>query len=64
MIIDLKFVTVGQSGRDCLKRQLEIDEANMKDYNRPILKMKKTKNPFTFASSYGFAREVIKYMLP
>lgn len=64
MLINIQFFSVQQAGRECLKRQLEIDEANLKDYDRPLLKFKRSKNPFTLASAYGFARTIIKGMLP
>jgi len=66
MIINTKFFSVIQAGRACLKRQLEIDEANLPDYPRPLKKItKKGKTPFqTMASRYGFAGACYRYMAP
>lgn len=66
MITINKFITVQQAGRACLKRQLEIDEANLPDYPRPLKRItKKSKNPFmTLASQYGFARAIYRYIAP
>lgn len=66
MITINKFITIQQAGRACLQRQLEIDEANLPDYERPLKRItKKSKNPFQkLASQYGFAGAVYKYIAP
>lgn len=67
MITINKFVTIQQAGREALKRQLEIEEANLPDYERPLKKMttKEMKNYFpTDASRYGFIMGCVKMMLP
>lgn len=66
MYINKKFITVTQAGRACLEKQLQIDEANLPDYPRPLKKItKKSKSPFqTLASQYGFAGAIYKYFAP
>ena len=62
-----KFVTIQQAGREALKRQLEIDEANLPDYPRllPKVNIKDMKNYFpTEASKYGFIRCMVRAMMP
>jgi hypothetical protein len=65
MIIKSKAKTKSMAGNEWLKRQLEIDEANMHDYDRPLKRMKKVISMFTNqASQHGFIRGCVKTMLP
>ena len=66
MIANIKFFTVRQAGIECLKRQLQIDEANLPDYPRPLKEIKSTyKNYFqTEAAKHGFVTACIRAMLP
>ncbi len=47
-----------------LARQLEIDEASLPSYPHPLLKMKRTKNPFTLTSAVAFGHQIIHAMMP
>lgn len=67
MITINKFITVEQAGRACLNRQLEIDEHDLQDYDRPLKKMTAKDMPNFFpteASKHGFIKCMIKTMMP
>lgn len=67
MIINTKFITVQQAGRACLKRQLEIDECNLPDYQRPLKVIKERTHKTFFqkeVDKHGFLVAFIKSNLP
>ena len=66
MLTNIKFFTIKQAGNECLKRQLEVDEANLPDYPRPLKKIKGTHKNFfqTEAAKYGFIMACVRSMLP
>jgi len=68
MIVNIKkFYTLQQAGRACLKRQLEVDEVNLPDYQRPLKVIKERTHKTFFqkdVDKHGFIMAVVKSNLP
>lgn len=66
MLINLKFFSVNQAGREALRRQIEIDEANLPDYPRPLKEMKETRlTPFqSNVVRYGIGSALFRTIAP
>jgi len=68
MLLKIKrFYTIKQAGMEAMRRQLQIDEANLSDYHRPLKVIKERTHKTFFqkeADKHGFISAFIRSNLP
>jgi len=62
MIINFKFTDTYQAGQACLKRQLEIDDLQIKDITYPIPKYKPTQIKWTETAKSAFKSQLRQFI--